>query len=110
MGDSLGPLALLEQRITEEPALAVYFSSHGCQVCHALFPRIEQMLQQEYPAISLLRLKLDEMPELGAQMGVLSVPTLIIYLDHREAYRYVRQISVDGLRQDLARPYALLFG
>ncbi len=102
-------LERLRQRIATDEALAVYFSAESCAVCHSLYPRIEQMMGQDYPRIPLLRIKLDEEPELGAQLGVLSVPTLIVYLDHQEARRYVRQIGVEALRQELARPYALLF-
>lgn len=95
--------------IAAEPALAVYFSSTACNVCHALFPRIEQMMAESYPRFRLLRVRVDDAPEVAAQMGVLSVPTLLIYLDHHEAQRYVRQLSVEALRRDLERPYQLLF-
>lgn len=95
--------------VATEAALAVYFSADSCHVCHVLYPRIEQMLAEHYPRFRLLRIRVNDAPELAAQMGVLSVPTLLIYLDHREMQRYVRQLSVDALRQDLQRPYQLLF-
>jgi thioredoxin-like negative regulator of GroEL len=97
------------EMLASEAALAVYFSADSCSVCHNLYPRIEQMLAEQYPCFRLLRIQVNKAVELTAQMGVLSVPTLIIFLDHREVQRYVRQMSVEGLRQDLARPYALLF-
>ncbi|MFU8837414.1 MAG: thioredoxin family protein [Thiohalomonadaceae bacterium] len=95
--------------LASESALAVYFSADSCSVCHNLYPRIEQMLAEYYPRFRVLKIQVNTATALAAQMGVLSVPTLIIFLDHREQQRYVRQMSVEGLRQDLQRPYALLF-
>lgn len=99
----------LEQLIATEPALALYFSADSCGVCHALYPRLEAMFVEDFPQLRLLRLRTEDLQQQAAQLGVLSIPTLIIYLDHREQQRYVRQISVEGVRQDLSRPYALMF-
>lgn len=109
MDDKPHTAQILADQLASEAALAVYFSSEGCSVCKDLYPRIERMLAEEYPRFALLRIKADEEPELAAQMGVLSVPTLLIYLDHRELRRYVRQLGVSALREDLQRPYSLLF-
>ena len=95
--------------LASEAALAVYFSADSCSVCHSLYPRIEAMLAEHYPRFRVLKIQVNVAVALAAQMGVLSVPTLIIFLDHRELQRYVRQMSVEGLRQDLQRPYGLMF-
>jgi thioredoxin 1 len=101
--------ASLASLIASEAALAVYFSADTCQVCKSLYPRIAQMMQTEYPRFRLLHINLVQHTGLAAQMGVLSVPTLVVYLDHHEVQRYVRQLSVEALRRDLQRPYRLLF-
>lgn len=99
----------LQGLIASEPALALYFSADSCGVCHVLYPRLEAMFAESFPKLRLQRVRLEDTVEGAAQLGVLSIPTLIIYLEHREQQRYVRQISVEGVRQDLGRPYALLF-
>ena len=109
MSETLTSLPEMQHLIDTEPALAVYYSSASCQVCHVLWPRLEGMLQQAFPRMRLVRVSADVAPELAAQSGVLSIPTLVVYLDHRELRRYVRQISVEGVRQDLLRPYGMMF-
>jgi thioredoxin 1 len=103
--DSAGALQALA---SAEPALAVYFSAPDCGVCEALYPRLVVCLQ-EFPRVTLARADCAATPELAAQLGVLSIPTLIIYLDGHEAIRKVRHFSLAELAGELSRPYRLLF-
>ena len=92
-----------------QPAAAVYFAGENCNVCTALFPKVEQLLAQEFPRTGLGRVECGEHPEIPAQHGVFSVPTLVLFFDGHEAQRYTRNISLSELRQALRRPYSLLF-
>lgn len=100
----------LEAFVAANPAAALYFSGEGCNVCTVLFPKLEALLQQEYPRMGLARVDCARSPELAAQQGVFAIPTLILYFDGREAHRFSRNIGLGQLREALARPYQLLFG
>jgi thioredoxin-like negative regulator of GroEL len=95
--------------VSGQPAAAVYFAGEGCNVCTVLFPKVQALLQQEYPRIALGRVECGSHPEISAQHGVFSVPTLLLFFDGHEAQRYARNISIGELRQALQRPYQLLF-
>jgi thioredoxin 1 len=91
-------------------AAAIYFAGENCSVCTALFPKLEALLQEEFPQIALGRVECGEHPEIPAQHGVFTVPTLVFFFDGHEAQRYARNISISEVRQALQRPYQLLFG
>jgi thioredoxin-like negative regulator of GroEL len=105
----LNEAAQLQAFVRDHPAAALYFSGDDCNVCQALFPKVEALLQQEYPRIGLGKLNCTRHPQLAAQQGVFTVPTLILYFDGREAQRFARNISLGQLREALDRPYGLLF-
>ncbi|MFO7593236.1 MAG: thioredoxin family protein [Pseudomonadota bacterium] len=96
--------------VREEPAAAVYFAGEGCNVCTVLYPKVEALLQQEFPRVALARVECGTHSEICAQHGVFSIPTLLLFFDGHESQRYVRNIGLGELRQALERPYQLLFG
>jgi thioredoxin-like negative regulator of GroEL len=105
----LGSLDEMQVFVSGQPAAAVYFAGEGCNVCTVLFPKVQELLQQEFPRIVLGRVECDSHPDISAQHGVFSVPTLLLFFDGHEAQRYARNISISELRQALQRPYRLLF-
>lgn len=90
-------------------AVAVYFSGADCGVCQVMEPKVRELLDSEFPRILFGRVATAEAAELAAQQGVFAVPTLLIFFDGRESFRYARNFSLGQLRQDLARPYQLFF-
>ena len=46
---------------------------------------------------------MDEQPELAAQFGVMSIPTLLIFKDGKEAERFVGLRSREELEQVLSK-------
>jgi len=99
----------LEDKIQSSDALLIYFSGANCNVCKALQPKLLAAFKDNYPLIEQLSLEVEQNPEISAQFGVFAVPTVIIYFDGKEVQRKARNISVDGLLQDIQRPYSLFF-
>ena len=109
MAVTLTSLEEMQGFVNGQPAAAVYFAGEGCNVCTVLFPKVETLLEQEFPRLGLARVECGLHPDIPAQHGVFSVPTLIVFFDGHEAQRYARNISIGELRQALRRPYQLLF-
>ncbi len=109
MVENISDERCLQAFVKQHPAAAVYFAGDGCHVCTVLFPKLEAMFAQEFPLTGVARVDCSAHPELSAQLGIFTVPTLLLYFDGHEAQRYARNISLGGLRQDLERPYQLLF-
>jgi thioredoxin-like negative regulator of GroEL len=87
----------------------LYFSSTNCAVCHVLYPKIEEMLHTIYPKLAIEKVITDKDPIKAAAHQVFSVPTIVVILDGKESFRFVRAFSVSEVEKTLARPYAMLF-
>ena len=99
----------LEALLTSSPITAVYFSGNRCGVCHALRPKIEEMIAKEFPQIPLLEIATEQQPEIAAQYSVFTLPVLIVYIDGREGPRFARSFGLAEVREALERPYNLIF-
>jgi thioredoxin-like negative regulator of GroEL len=99
-----------EEALAEHPALLVYFSSPTCNVCHALKPKVFAAAAQRYEKMVCLEVDISLTPEVGAKLNVLAAPTVVIFLDGREFVRKSRAFSVDGLLDEIERPYGIFFG
>ena len=98
-----------EQFLRQQPAAAVYFSGPDCSVCTVLKPRVMELLLQRFTSVATAEVDCAAAPELAAQLGVLTIPTLIVYFDGSELLRKVRNFSPAQLADELARPYSLFF-
>lgn len=92
----------------ENLATLVYFSSPTCSVCQVLRPKIMQAVEDVYPSIKKLHVDISITPEIGATYQVLAAPTVIIFFESKEFIRKYRTISVDGLIQEIQRPYSIM--
>ena len=100
----------LETYIKEELACLLYFSSPTCNVCQVLRPKIMEVTSLEFPKMKLLHVDLSITPEIGSQLQVMAAPTVLVYLDGKEFIRKYRTMSVDGLIQEIKRPYSMMMG
>ena len=99
----------LEAFAREHPIALIWFSGPGCNVCHALRPKVESLLDEAFPKAAMALVDCDRDRDLAAQLGIFTIPTAVIWLDGREAQRFARNFSVNEIRTALARPYALCF-
>ena len=99
----------LNAQIKSNDALLIYFSGEHCGVCKALKPKIFDAFTSRYPLIKQLEIKTEENIELVRQLGVFSLPTIIVYFDGAEFIKKERNISVDGLISEVKRPYDMFF-
>lgn len=90
-------------------AAAIWFSAPDCNVCHVLLPKVAEMLQQAFPQVALAKVDCAAAAGLAAAHGVLSIPTLLLCFDGREAQRFVRNFGIGQVREALSRPYRLMF-
>ncbi|MEA1915216.1 MAG: thioredoxin family protein [Campylobacterota bacterium] len=99
----------LEELLAKDAAVAVYFSGKECGVCHVLQPKIKKLIQESFPRIAYHSLDAQEHSVLAASLGVLSVPTLLVFFEQKEFIREVRNISIPLLKQKIQRPYTMIF-
>ena len=86
-----------EQLLNDTPLVLAYFSGENCSVCKSLKPKIEMLVEQQFPSVRFLEIKTDQNPELCASMNVFSVPVVTFFVEGKEYIREARNISTAEL-------------
>ncbi len=98
----------IEQTLREQPAVMLYFSAPGCNVCHALKPKLTEAIETNFDAFTIISVDISETPEISSHFGVFAIPTLLIFLDGREFLRKSRNMSVGEVIEAIRRPYEIM--
>jgi len=100
----------LEEIMGREKALLIYFSSDTCSVCKVLKPKVSELLQDQFPRMKLRYVNTELSPLISGQFRVFTIPTILIYFEGKEQFRFSRNIHLQQLEESLSRPYSLVFG
>ncbi|PTO40338.1 thioredoxin [Enterococcus mundtii] len=81
--------------IQEEPTVVVAISTPNCSVCHAVVPKLEQLLTHySFPAYHL---DAFEMPEVASTFQALTAPVILLFHFGKEVERQARFIQFEQL-------------
>ena len=64
--------------------VVVDFWAEWCGPCKMIAPSLEE-ISEENTAIDVVKVNIDENPDLAAQFGVRSIPTLMLFKDGQQA-------------------------
>ena len=67
-----------EEVLNSEKPVLVDFWASWCGPCRMVVPIVEQ-IAEEYPEYKIVKVNVDEEPELAAQFGVMSIPSLMVF-------------------------------
>lgn len=104
-----GSLEEVKQTVAGEPAVLLYFYNNQCPPCLALRPRVEKLIETQFPKMKLVWVDSAAVPEIPAAYGVFANPALLLFFDGREYRRFSKYISVDELSAAIQRYYGLIF-
>jgi len=99
----------LKEKISNSPAVMLYFWGDNCAVCDALKPKIKELLDSDFPKIEQLYIDAKNNLDISAHFSVFAIPTTIIFLDGKEFLREGRNVSLASLKSKLQRPYSMFF-
>lgn len=74
----------------------VDFWAPWCGPCRMLAPTLEE-IAAENPQIIVAKINIDEEPELAAQFGVMSIPTVVAFKNGEKAGQSVGLVQKDKL-------------
>ena len=99
----------LNEVITNNMGVLLYFSRNTCNVGEALEPKVINMLEENYPKIPFFFVDMDKTPTISANYSVFVEPTIIVTFDGKETIRKSRIISIGDLSNSIDRIYKLAF-
>lgn len=87
-----------EKEVLESNELVlVDFYADWCGPCKMLAPILEQI-----DSIDVLKINVDEFPDLAAKFGVMSIPTLILFRDGKEVKKEIGFRNLDDIKKMIA--------
>ena len=95
--------------IRENRGVLFYFSTVSCSVGEAVEPKVRQLLSEKYPKLIYCTVDMNVSPELCVLNQVFVEPTILLFLEGKEAMRVSRNIGMIQLENSLSRLYQLAF-
>ena len=59
--------------------MIVDFWAEWCGPCRAVAPMLEQIAEERADELSVVKVNIDEEPELAQRYGVMSIPTIVLF-------------------------------
>jgi len=94
--------------ITKNPAVMLYFSAPTCNVCHALKPKLLEAINSNFKEFEIVSIDVSIQQDIAANFSVFAIPTVLIFLDGREFLRKSRHMSIDEVIREIRRPYEIM--
>jgi len=99
----------LDKEIAKNEAMLVYFSHDDCNVCKVLKPKVKELLEDSFPGMEFVYVNTHKQPDEAASKQVFAVPTILVYFEQREYFRFGRNVSLGEIEAAIARPYGFMF-
>lgn len=96
----------LEQLLRTQPVVLLQFTSPRCAPCTAIRQRILAW-SQEKSGFQAYAVPIEDFPALCGQLGVFTVPTILVYVEGRLTLRESGYFSLDDLLQRIDRYLSL---
>ena len=88
-------------------AVFILFGGRQCNVCHALRPQLEDMLESHYPDITAAYIDCEVSPDICAQHSVFTLPVVQFYIEGKKVTEFARSFSIEQLRLSMHRSYTM---
>ena len=98
----------INEIISSEGIVVVLLSGLECNVCLSIMPDLEEM-GKRHPRVRMINADPSAVKELVGAFMVLVYPTLLVFVDGKETYRFERLFSLDDMEQKLSRMESLYF-
>ncbi len=86
----------------DQPVLVDFWAA-WCGPCRALAPTIDKLAQQYEGRAKVVKLDVDNAPDIAAQFGIQAIPTVMVFKGGKEAARWVGVQSLPAYARELDR-------
>ncbi|MCF6137260.1 thioredoxin family protein [Pseudalkalibacillus berkeleyi] len=102
----LQSITAVDQFIATNQMSFIYVTRTNCSVCHALLPRVREMLNQ-YENIHLGQVNADDVTEIAGHFSIFTVPVLLLFVEGKEMIREARFVQIEALDTQIGRIYEM---
>jgi len=85
---------------SETPVL-VDFWAEWCVPCHMVSPVVEEIGTERGDDLKVVKLNIDENPNVTRQFGVMSIPSLVLFKGGQEVARVIGAKPKDAILRDI---------
>jgi thioredoxin 1 len=79
----------------------VDFWAEWCAPCRAVAPILEEIARENDGRLRVVKLNVDDNPDVAKRLGILSIPTLILFSNGNEKARVVGARAKEQLLRDI---------
>jgi len=109
MDKEISTLSKLKAAIENDAGLIAYFYSDNCAPCKSLRPKVIELIENDYSQMKLYFINSEKYPEISAEFGIFSNPTLLVFFERKEYLRKSKYVSISELSQAIERLYKIIF-
>ncbi len=99
----------LKVKVSESTGIVVYFKNDKCAPCMALRPKVEELLQNDFPKMDFVIVDTVDQPLLASEFNVFANPTILVFFEGREYIRKSKYIGTGELAQEINRLYEMVY-
>lgn len=90
-----------EATIAGETPVLIDFWAEWCAPCRAVAPILEEIAGENDGRLRVVKLNVDENPEVAKRLSILSIPTLILFVGGEEKARIIGARAKEQLLRDI---------
>ena len=99
----------IQALVNNNEAVLFYLSFPSCGVCKSIQPKVEKLVEENFPRLPMYYVDIDKVPEARGQLSVFAVPAILVYFSGREMVREARNFGIKELGATIDRYYSMQF-
>lgn len=107
--EELTALEEIDHFLNEHRLAFLYISRTNCSVCHALLPKVKQLMTA-YPEIQLGSIHADYTEAVAGRFSIFTVPVLLLFVEGKEYVREARIVHMDLFKEKIDKIYQNVAG
>lgn len=84
--------------LIKKPLVIVDFYATWCGPCQLLSPILEEV-EKEIDNLEIIKIDVDEFPNIARRYGIMSIPTVIVYKNGKQTKTSLGYISKDEIKK-----------